>query len=115
MNIHYIQHVAFEDMATIENWAMDRRHSISKTRLYNGGQTPELEEFEWLVIMGGPMNIYEHETHPWLVEEKEFIRLAIAQEKIAWGIYLGAQLIADVLGGEFTKTSTGKLAGITWP
>ena len=87
-------------MATIENWGMDRGHEISRTQLFEGGRLPETDEFDWLVIMGGPMNIYEHDRYPWLIKEKQFIRRAIAKDKIVLGICLGAQLIADVLGGK---------------
>jgi len=46
------------------------------------------------------MNIYEHDKYPWLMTEKEFIRQAIESNKVVFGICLGAQLIADVLGGK---------------
>ena len=48
--------------------------------------------------MGGPMGIYDHEEHPWLMAEKKIIRQAIDGGKTVLGICLGAQLIADVLG-----------------
>ena len=49
------------------------------------------------------MNIYEEEKYPWLSEEKKFIKEAIAGRKIVLGVCLGAQLIADVLGGTVYK------------
>ena len=52
---------------------------------------------DWLIIMGGPMNIAEEGRYPWLAEEKLFIRQAIEQGKRVLGICLGAQLIACVL------------------
>jgi lipoate-protein ligase B len=48
--------------------------------------------------MGGPMNIYEIEAHPWLIAEKALIVAAIHAGKYVIGICLGAQLIADALG-----------------
>lgn len=45
------------------------------------------------------MNIYEEEKFPWLAAEKRFIQSAIEGGKVVLGICLGAQLIADVLGG----------------
>ena len=99
MRIHYLQHVPFEDLANIERWAKSRGHDISRTRLFSDDPLPELSSFDWLMVMGGPMNIYEHERYPWLEGEKEFIRQAIAAGKIVLGICLGAQLMADVLGG----------------
>ncbi len=32
-----------------------------------------LVAFDWLVVLGGPMNIYEDDAYPWLVSEKTFI------------------------------------------
>ncbi len=103
MRIHYLQHVPFEDLARIEGWANDRGHEISRTLLFSGGDLPGTDEFDWLIIMGGPMNIYEHDKYPWLVREKMFIRKAIESDKIVLGICLGAQLMADVLGGNVRR------------
>jgi GMP synthase-like glutamine amidotransferase len=50
--------------------------------------------------MGGSMNIYQHRDYPWLVLEKEFLRRAIDAGKPILGMCLGAQLLADVLGGK---------------
>jgi len=99
MKIHYLQHVPFEDLANIEAWAKSRGHDITRTQLFSDEALPKMADFDWLIIMGGPMNIYEDDKYPWLSREKEFIRLAIAGDKIVLGICLGAQLMADVLGG----------------
>ena len=57
-----------------------------------------MADFDWLVVMGGPMNVYEELQYPWLAAEKAFIGRAIESNKMVLGICLGAQLIADVLG-----------------
>jgi len=103
MRIHYLQHVPFEDLANIEAWARSRGHDLTCTMLFADETLPDLSSFDWLIIMGGPMNIYEHDRYPWLLKEKEFIRKAVASGKIVLGICLGAQLISDVLGGKVTK------------
>jgi GMP synthase-like glutamine amidotransferase len=103
MRLHYLQHVPFEDLARIENWAEDRGHELSRPLLFDGQELPGIDEFDWLVIMGGPMNIYEESKYPWLAREKRFIRDAIASNKIVLGICLGGQLIADVLGGKVRR------------
>jgi GMP synthase (glutamine-hydrolysing) len=95
-------HVAFEDAASIGTWAQQHGHSLSYTHLYQGQRLPEVESFDLLAIMGGPMNIYEHDAYPWLVAEKTFIKKAIDAGKKVIGVCLGAQLIADVLGGNVT-------------
>jgi GMP synthase-like glutamine amidotransferase len=99
MRIHYLQHVPFENPGTILDWADRHNHPVTCTRLYETGVLPEQGAFDWLVIMGGPMNIYEEELYPWLAREKVFIREAIESNKVLIGLCLGAQLIADVIGG----------------
>jgi GMP synthase-like glutamine amidotransferase len=102
MRIHYLQHVPFEDLANIESWAMSRGHDLSRTLLFSNEAFPDPSVFDWLIIMGGPMNIYEEDRYPWLAGEKEFISQAISRGKIVLGICLGAQLMSDVLGGKVT-------------
>ncbi len=103
MRIHSIEHEPFEGLANIEVWAKNRGHSISRTLLFNNEEFPDIDDFDWLIIMGGSMNIYEEEKYPWLKEEKNFIAEAIAGKKIVLGICLGSQLIGDVLGGRVSK------------
>ncbi|NQU44057.1 type 1 glutamine amidotransferase, partial [bacterium] len=89
--------------AEIGAWARKRSHELTCTRLCAGEPPPPLAAFDLLLIMGGAMNIHEHEKHPWLVEEKALIRRAIDSNKALLGICLGAQLLADVLGGTVTR------------
>lgn len=100
MKIHYLQHVPFEGLGNIETWAKLQGHVLSSTHFYQDESLPNLEEFDFLVVMGGPMNIYEENKYPWLVNEKKFIEQAIKYDKIVLGICLGSQLIADVLGAK---------------
>lgn len=103
MRIHSFEHVPFEDLAQIGVWAENQGHTLSRTRFYANEQLPALSQLDWLVIMGGPMNIYEENRYPWLSQEKAFIGDAISQGKLVLGICLGAQLIADVLGGPVSR------------
>lgn len=98
MRIHALQHVPFEGLGHIEQWIAAQGHQLTRSRLYDGETLPELHDFDRLLIMGGPMNIYEDEQYPWLTGEKALIRAAIASGKSAVGICLGAQLLADALG-----------------
>lgn len=98
MHLHYFQHVPFEDLGSIESWAKDAECWITLTRFFAGDPLPDFNGIDWLIIMGGPMNIYEEHKYPWLASEKSYIEQAIAKGKVVLGICLGAQLIADVLG-----------------
>ncbi len=103
MRIHSLEHEPFEGLANIEVWAKNRGHSISRTLLFNNEELPDIDDFDWLVIMGGSMNIYEEKKYLWLAPEKDFIAEAIAGRKVVLGICLGSQLVADVLGGRVSK------------
>jgi GMP synthase (glutamine-hydrolysing) len=105
MKIHYLQHMGCEGTGRIANWMSDRGHTVSATHLYRGESLPADDAFDFLVIMGGPMNIYEYRNHPWLPAEKQFIKRAIDSGKIVLGVCLGAQLIADVLGAKIYQNA----------
>lgn len=98
MRIHYLQHVPYEGPVSIEHWASSKGHTITSTQFYKKETLPEIEAIDWLIIMGGPMNIYQEKEYDWLAREKSFIRNAIESGKIVIGICLGAQLIANALG-----------------
>jgi GMP synthase-like glutamine amidotransferase len=55
-------------------------------------------DFDWLIIMGGPMGVYDETRYPWLSPEKDLIKKAIQSGKTVLGICLGSQLIAECLG-----------------
>ena len=104
MNIHYLQHEPFEDLAYIEQWALQKGHQLSATRLFDLYPAyPAPESIDWLIILGGNMGTYEEERYPWLKDEKRFIKQCIELGKTVLGICLGSQLIAEVLGGEVRK------------
>ena len=101
MKVHWFQHAPFEGLGLIEEWLVARGHTLSCTRFY-ADEAPPVNSggFDWLIVMGGPMNVYQYDAHPWLSSEKHLIREAITAGKRVLGICLGAQLIADVLGGK---------------
>ncbi len=96
--IHTLFHVPFEGLGCIDQWITENNHSATFTRFYEDFKLPETEEFDWLIVMGGPMGIHDEVEYPWLMMEKVFIRKAIESGKTVIGICLGSQLIANVLG-----------------
>ena len=99
MRLHCLQHVPFEGLGIIADWAAQREHSVSSTKFYKNNALPSLDTLDMLVVMGGPMGVYSERDLPWLAAEKRFIEQAVARDKIVVGVCLGAQLIAEVLGG----------------
>lgn len=111
MRIHYLQHVPFEGLGSIEQWAINQGHQLSTTRLYAGDHLPALNRFDMLIILGGPMSVHDEFEHVWLKAEKWFVKQVIAADKPILGICLGAQIIAETLGG---TVSAGKEKEIGW-
>lgn len=109
--IHYLQHVPFEDPAAIMDWARNRELSIKGSHLYQDSPLPGMDDFDLLVIMGGPMSVNDEETYPWLKKEFEFVEQALESRKRLIGICLGAQIMALVLGAKVEK---GEKKEIGW-
>jgi GMP synthase-like glutamine amidotransferase len=100
MQAHFLQHVPFEGLGSIEAWLLKTGYTISSTPFFSTGNLPKIREIDLLVIMGGPMSVNDETEHPWLIEEKIFIQKAIEAGKPVLGICLGAQLIASAMGAE---------------
>jgi len=98
MRVHYLQHVPFEGLGSIAPWLNARGATVRATKLYDGDALPSPDDFDWLIVMGGPMSIHDEHLHPSLAAEKRCIAEAIAASKCVLGICLGAQLIASALG-----------------
>jgi GMP synthase-like glutamine amidotransferase len=103
MRIACLTHHAAEGPVRIADWAAERGHGLEVTRAYLGDEAPAPDAFDMLVVMGGPMNVYDHDSHPWLPAEKDAIRAAAASGALLLGVCLGAQLLADALGGSVTR------------
>lgn len=98
----------------VEVWMRARGHECSSTRWWAGEVAgAAAAEADWLIVMGGPMNIYQHRDYPWLVPEKAAISVAIGAGKRVLGICLGAQLIADALGGKVMQNPQREIGW--WP
>lgn len=111
--VHWLQHADHEGLGCIGPWLAQRGHAVTHTALHRGGALPRAEDLDWLLVLGGPMNVYEHDAHPWLVHEKAFLRDVLSKDKKVLGICLGAQLLADVLGGRVTRNSEPEIGFFT--
>ena len=100
MRAHYCQHVPFEGLGSIEQWLVTNGYSLTHTRFYESTDLPDVEEIDFLIIMGGPMSVNDEDKFPWLVAEKQFVRSAIESRIPVLGICLGAQMIANAMGAK---------------
>lgn len=93
-----LQHVSFEGPGSIVRWAAARGHLLKEIHLFEGQSLPSTEEFDLLVVMGGPMSIHDEAEYGWLVPEKRLIARSLDQNKFVLGICLGSQLLANSCG-----------------
>jgi GMP synthase (glutamine-hydrolysing) len=103
MRFHVLQHAAYEGPGEIAAWAEKRGHTLTTSHLYRDDALPAPGEFDALVVMGGEMNIYQDRDWPWLKAERAFIAATLKADKRVVGICLGAQFIADALGGRVVQ------------
>jgi len=95
------QHVAHEVLGTLDPLF---RSAGFRIRYVNFGRdpqaSPELEGYDGLVILGGPMMVGESDRYPHIATEIALVREAVDRDVPVLGICLGAQLIAAALGAE---------------
>jgi GMP synthase-like glutamine amidotransferase len=99
MNIHFLQHVPFEHLGALERWVNQPGNKVTSTRLYEESKLPFVDLFDVLIILGGPMSVHDEDRYRWLIAEKTLIKKALEKGKKVIGICLGAQLIAEAMGG----------------
>ena len=96
MKAHILQHAEWETIGRIDEWLNKVNIEYSTTHLYKGDKLPK-HKVDLLIIMGGPMGIFEDENYPWLKEEREFVKKHVNSNSLVLGICLGSQFIADSL------------------
>lgn len=111
MNVLFIKNITAEGPGTIEDHLRAENIPYSIVDLNKGESLPDPKDFTHIVVMGGPMAVYEMDRHAYLREEAELIGQAIESNKHVLGICLGAQMIAHVLGA---KVYAGGKKEIGW-
>jgi GMP synthase-like glutamine amidotransferase len=109
MNAHYLQHVSFEGLGSIESWLEASGYKITKTQFFKSTNLPEPDEIDLLIVMGGPMSVNDEDEFPWLAQEKQFIHDIIKSGKSVLGVCLGAQLIASAMGARVYRNTVKEI------
>lgn len=106
-----IQHIECETLGLFESESANGL-SYSYLRPYGCDPVPDsVAAWDAIMILGGPMAVYEREDHPYLDREIELIRQAIKAGKPMIGICLGAQLIAAAAG---SRVYPGPVREVGW-
>ncbi len=98
-------HENFEAPWAIEIWAKNKNYQITYTKLYQNEQLPDnINDFDFLIIMGGPQSpaTTTEECYYFNAQKEiEFIKMVIDNDKLVFGVCLGAQLIGEALDAQF--------------
>jgi len=109
MKVLAVKNISIEGLGTFENFIRNLGYSVDYTDASELKQN--MEDYEALIILGGPMGVYEYEKFPFLLNEFKLAEKAIKEGKKVLGICLGAQIIAHVLGARVYKGDKGKEIG----
>lgn len=101
MRILVFQHISVEHPGVFRDFLAEDEISWDAIELDAGEKIPSLDRYDALWVMGGPMDVWEEDKHPWLAAEKAAIREAVSERGMPFlGVCLGHQLLAAALGGQ---------------
>ena len=104
MKFLVLQHIDIEHPGVFREFMKNDNVQIDTVELDVGEKIPKLDTYDAMIVMGGPMDTWREEIHPWLVPEKESIyEFACVQKKPYLGLCLGAQLLGEAVGGKVNK------------
>lgn len=99
-----VQHVGIEGPGSIGEFFGNTAWSLKAVNLQQGDALPpDVRSFEAIIVLGGPMNVYEEDTFPYLKEEDRLLKDAVREEIPVLGICLGAQLLAKACGAGVSR------------
>jgi GMP synthase (glutamine-hydrolysing) len=102
--VYIVKHVEDEGPGLLSDHFGDVGRETALIELYRGDPFPEdLDSAAGIVVLGGPMNVYEEEKYPFLKAEDTFIRMVLRKEIPFLGICLGAQLLAKACNAGVVK------------
>ena len=111
MNIIVLQHIKIEDPGYIKDLMLADGFTLTTIELDEGEKIPEdLNKFDGMFCMGGPMDTYMEKEYPWLIEEKKKIKEFVVDLKKPYlGFCLGCQLLGEVTGGKVVKSKNPEI------
>jgi GMP synthase (glutamine-hydrolysing) len=106
-----LRHVSWEGLGAFEERLDERGVPWRYVDLFAEYPLPDLRLARALLVMGGPMGVYEVERYPFLSEEISAIGDAVRSGTPTVGVCLGSQLLAAALGAAVKPNPAGKELG----
>ena len=107
-----LQHVESEGLGIIDGAVKRKGFVADFIRVFKGERIPRnIQRYAGLIVLGGPMGVYEEEIYPFIKDEIALIKSAVKEEIPVLGICLGSQMLAKAAGADVYK---GKKKEIGW-
>ena len=107
MKVLIVQHVECEGPGYLEDFLHEKRIDYEIARMYAGEFLPD--DFDALIVLGGPMNVYEEERYPYLKSLNKTITNFATEGGHYLGFCLGGQLLAKALGAKVRRNHTREI------
>jgi GMP synthase (glutamine-hydrolysing) len=110
--IYILQHHPVENLANIADALEGAALAWQYVRVDQGQTVPaSMKGAGGLIVMGGPMGVYQTDRYPWLRDEMRLIEDAMKSNLPVLGVCLGAQILAATLGAKVERNPNGKEIG----
>ena len=110
MNLLVFQHAASENPGSFSNLFREDGLALHTVEFDLGQTVPDLDRFDFLMVMGGPQDVWQEDEYPWLKDEKAAIRkFVVEMQRPFLGICLGHQLLAESVGGKVAPAKTPEI------
>ena len=111
MEVIVLQHIKIEDPGYIKDLMIKDGVNLTTIELDEGEKIPnDLNKFDAMFCMGGPMDTYMEDHYPWLIDEKKKIKeFVVTLKKPYLGFCLGCQLLGEAVGGNIVKSNPSEI------
>ncbi len=108
-----VEHEAVCPPGWVGEWLVEAGCELDVRRPYAGDDLPgTLDGHRSMLVLGGSMDAYADDRHPWLTEVKVLVHQAAEGHVPVLGICLGHQLAAVALGGAVRRNPNGQQLGV---